>query len=82
MAVGAQPADIVALIGRQSFILAVTLIYGLSPSDPASLAAAAILVGLVTAPATIFPAMRAAGLQPASTLRQKSEGSGVGDIGR
>jgi hypothetical protein len=48
------------------------LIYGVSPSDPGSLTAAAILVGLVAMIATIVPAMRAASLQLASALREEN----------
>jgi predicted permease len=90
MALGARPADIVALTSRQSFTLGVAgiviglggalvagpsvraLIYGVSPSDPASLTTAAILVGLVATIATIVPAMRAARVQPASVLREEN----------
>lgn len=90
MALGARPADIVALTSRQSFTLAVAgiliglggalvagpsvraLIYGVSPSDPASLTTAAILVGLVATIATIVPAMHAASVQPVSVLREEN----------
>jgi predicted permease len=47
------------------------LLYGVAPSDPLSLVLAAVLVALVSAAATAIPAVRAARVPPASTLRQE-----------
>ena len=47
------------------------LLYGVAPSDPVSLALAALLVALVSAAATAVPAARATRVQPASALRQE-----------
>ena len=47
------------------------LLYGVAPSDPLSLVLAAALVAVVSAAATAIPAVRAARVPPASTLRQE-----------
>jgi ABC-type antimicrobial peptide transport system permease subunit len=49
-----------------------SLLYGVSPRDPASLAAAAVFVILVAALATAVPAVAAMRLEPASALRQEN----------
>jgi predicted permease len=46
------------------------LLYGISASDPWSLAAAAALMALVAAAATLIPARRATRVEPASALRE------------
>ena len=46
------------------------LLYRVSPSDPASLAAAALLVAMVAALAAFIPAGRAARVDPAEALRE------------
>lgn len=46
-----------------------TLLYGVSPEDPKSLAAATLWVVLPAAVATVFPVVRAMRIQPAETLR-------------
>ena len=46
------------------------LLYGIAPSDPASLAAAAALMAAVAAAATAIPARRATRVEPSSALRE------------
>ncbi|MGH9445908.1 MAG: FtsX-like permease family protein, partial [Terriglobia bacterium] len=46
-----------------------SLLYGISPQDPKSLAAAILFVALTAAVATVFPVVRAMRTQPAETLR-------------
>jgi len=48
-----------------------SLLFELSPSDPLTLAAAALAVALVTLLAGLLPARRAAGLNPAVALREE-----------
>jgi predicted permease len=50
--------------------MASALLYGVAPSDPLSMAAAAIFVILIAALAALIPAMRAARVDPAIALRQ------------
>jgi predicted permease len=50
--------------------MASALLYGVGPTDPASLAAAAALVALVAAFAALVPAARAARVDPAVALRE------------
>jgi predicted lysophospholipase L1 biosynthesis ABC-type transport system permease subunit len=50
--------------------MAGALLYGVGPTDPASLAAAALLVALVAALAAFVPAARAARVDPAVALRE------------
>jgi predicted permease len=50
--------------------MASALLYGVGPSDPLSLAAAAMLVALVAAIAAFVPAARAARVDPAVALRE------------
>jgi predicted permease len=47
-----------------------SLLYGVAPSDPRSLAAAAVLVTLVAAVAIAIPVARATHIEPAAALRQ------------
>ncbi len=47
------------------------LLYGLRPSDPLTLSAAAVLLILVSLAASFIPAMRAARLQPMTALREE-----------
>jgi predicted permease len=88
MALGAQPVQIGAMLGRQTagmvagglvIGLAATLLlagslrailYGVAPTDPLSLAAAAALMVAVAAAATVIPARRATRVEPASALRE------------
>jgi ABC-type lipoprotein release transport system permease subunit len=46
-----------------------TLLYGLEPRDPATLAGAAIILGAVGAAAGWLPAYRASRIDPAQVLR-------------
>jgi ABC-type antimicrobial peptide transport system permease subunit len=50
--------------------MASALLYEVAPSDPLSMAAAAIFVVLVAALATLIPATRAARVDPAIALRE------------
>ena len=47
-----------------------SLLYGVAPSDPSSLAAAAVFVALVAAVAVAIPVARATHIEPAAALRQ------------
>jgi predicted permease len=49
-----------------------SLLYGVAPSDPGSLAAAAIFVALVAAAAVAIPLARATHTEPATALRQET----------
>ena len=49
-----------------------SLLYGVAPSDPRSLAAAAIFVALVAAVAIAIPVARATHIEPAAALRQET----------
>jgi ABC-type antimicrobial peptide transport system permease subunit len=49
-----------------------SLLYGVTPSDPRSLAAAAVFVALVAAVATAIPLARATHTEPAAVLRQET----------
>jgi predicted permease len=49
-----------------------SLLYGVAPSDPGSLAAAAVFVALVAAIAIAIPVARAAHIEPAAALRQET----------
>ncbi|HEV3141059.1 MAG TPA: hypothetical protein VGY57_11110 [Vicinamibacterales bacterium] len=48
-----------------------TLLYGLEPRDPATLAGAAITLGIVGAVAGWMPAHRASRIDPAEVLRDR-----------
>jgi predicted permease len=48
-----------------------SLLYGVAPSDPTSLAAAAVFVALVAAVAIAIPVARATHIEPAAALRQE-----------
>ena len=50
--------------------LAGAVLYGVGPADPASMAAAALLVALVASLAAFIPAARAARVDPAIALRE------------
>jgi ABC-type antimicrobial peptide transport system permease subunit len=87
LALGATPADVQQLVGRQGLLVAFAgvllglagalaatrvlagLLFGVSPLDPATLAAAAIVMLVVAALATWLPARRASGVDPAEALR-------------
>jgi ABC-type antimicrobial peptide transport system permease subunit len=47
------------------------MLYGISPSDPATLSAVTLIVCLVSALATIVPALRAAFVEPMHVLREE-----------
>ncbi len=47
-----------------------SLLFGLAPTDPVALVAAAVTLAATGAIATIIPALRAAGLHPTSALRE------------
>jgi ABC-type lipoprotein release transport system permease subunit len=47
------------------------MLYGVSPTDPATLAAVAVGVLGVSAAATLVPAVRAARLEPMAVLRDE-----------
>ena len=49
-----------------------SLLYGVTPSDPRSLAAAAVFVALVAAVALAIPLARATHIEPAAALRQET----------
>jgi ABC-type lipoprotein release transport system permease subunit len=49
-----------------------SLLYGVTPADPRSLAAAAVFVALVAAVATVRPLARATHIEPAAALRDES----------
>ena len=49
-----------------------SLLYGVTPSDPRSLAAAAVFVALVAAVAIAIPLARATHIEPAAALRQEN----------
>jgi predicted permease len=50
---------------------AATLLFGLQPNDPLTIGASVILLGAITLAASYLPARRAAGLEPASVLREE-----------
>jgi ABC-type antimicrobial peptide transport system permease subunit len=50
---------------------AATLLYGLKPYDPVSLAGASVLLAVIALAASYIPARRAAGLQPMVALRDE-----------
>jgi ABC-type antimicrobial peptide transport system permease subunit len=47
------------------------MLFGLAPSDPVALIAAAAMLGVSGAVATIVPALRASRLRPTSALREE-----------
>lgn len=49
--------------------IAGTLLFGLKPHDPATLAGAALLLAVVTVVASLIPSMRAANVSPVDPLR-------------
>ena len=51
--------------------LVATVIYGIAPTDPATLAGIAVLVALLAAAASAGPALRASRVDPVSLLRQE-----------
>ena len=77
--VGRQAAVMVTggiLVGAGAAAVSVgtlrSLLYGVAPSDVASFAAAALVVALVAALATVIPVARAAHVEPADALRQET----------
>jgi predicted permease len=69
MAVGAAAGLGCALIAGPGIR---SLLYGISPEDPKSLAAAIFFVALTAALATLFPILRAIRTEPAQTLREET----------
>jgi predicted permease len=69
LAAGAAAGLGCALIAGPAFR---SLLYGISPEDPRSLAAAIIFVALIAGVATLFPVLRALRTEPAQTLRQEN----------
>jgi putative ABC transport system permease protein len=63
---------IVGLVGA-SFLtrLMTSLLFGVSPSDPATLTTVALLLGAVAVAASYFPARRATGVDPLVVLRDE-----------
>ena len=59
---------VLALIVAQSLS---AMLYGVSPSDPANLAAVIAVVMIVAALAALVPAVRAASVQPMGALREE-----------
>lgn len=88
MALGANPADVIRMVLKESGMLlivgvvvgsslalaasqyAATLLFDLKPWDPASFAAAAFTLGLVSLLAAWIPARRASRLAPTIALRE------------
>ena len=48
-----------------------TLLFGLHPNDPLTIGTSIVLLGAITLAASYVPARRAAGLEPASVLREE-----------
>ena len=69
MAVGAAAGLGCALIAGPAIR---SLLYGISPADPKSLAAAIFFVAFTTVLATLFPVVRAIRTEPANTLREEN----------
>jgi ABC-type antimicrobial peptide transport system permease subunit len=67
LAIGIAVGATVSLIVGRS---AGALLFGLEPSDPATLVASALLLSLTAVLAGLLPAWRAAKLDPVSALRQ------------
>jgi len=58
-------------IGLAAGRFAASLLYGLTPTDPAALATAAGVLAAVAAPASYVPARRAAKIDPMESMRQE-----------
>jgi predicted permease len=69
MAVGAAAGLGFALMAAPAIR---SLLYGISPEDPKSLAAAILFVMLTVALATLFPVVRAVRMEPAQALREEN----------
>jgi len=63
-------AGTVLALWAARFMLGSSLIYGLQPRDPATLAAAAVVLGAIGALAGYLPARRASRIDPARVLRE------------
>jgi ABC-type antimicrobial peptide transport system permease subunit len=68
LAAGVVVGAALALVAART---AGSLLYGLKPHDPATLAIAVVAIALVAAVASFLPAHRAAGLDPVTALREE-----------
>ena len=68
VAIGAGIGVVIAIFAARSTS---TLLFGLTPGDPATLAAAVIVLALVAAGASAWPAWRASRTAPGTALRQE-----------
>jgi ABC-type antimicrobial peptide transport system permease subunit len=68
VAVGIVIGTIVALVAGRA---TATLLFGVTPYDPLTLAAAVVLLALIAAMASYIPARRASRLNPLDALRQE-----------
>jgi putative ABC transport system permease protein len=66
LAVGLIIGSVLAIVTARA---ATTLLFGLTPSDPASLALAAAALSIAALAASYLPARRAAGVDPTTALR-------------
>ena len=89
LALGARPAQVVALVAGRGLVLAGTgiaaglvlwfvasralraMLFGVSPSDPVTLAASVILLAFMALLASAGPALRAARVDPLAVLRSE-----------
>ena len=70
LAMGAQPVDILGLLGRQAFVMTASgILVGLISSDFWSLSSGTLVLVAVAALAIYFPARRAIHMDPATALR-------------
>jgi ABC-type antimicrobial peptide transport system permease subunit len=67
VAVGLGLGAVLATIASSA---AKAMLFGLTPTDPLALVAAAVLLATTGAAATIIPALKAGRLQPTSALRE------------
>jgi ABC-type antimicrobial peptide transport system permease subunit len=65
---GVVAGTVLAIVAART---AATLLFGLHPGDPATLAMAAVGLGLVAMLASYLPALRASRLEPTDALREE-----------